>query len=348
MTTPVDVYESYDTVGIKEDLADIIYDISPTDTPFQSACSRQTATQVKTEWQTDVLADAALNVNLEGAEAVGAALVPTVRLHNQTQISEKTVIVSGTNEASLAAGRGGEMDYQVAKGGRELKRDMEFTLTQKQAIAAGAGGDAGTAGTNAVARALGALEVWMDAANSIRGSGGAAANKTAGQPDAAETVDDASALNLIALREADLKAILETTWQAGGDPNMIMVGGIGKQMISAFTGSNVPTGSVSILLNQIERNTNAAESTFYTAFDVYKSDFGTHSVVPNRFQRGRNCFVLDMEYWGVSYLRAFRQYPLAKTGDSVKRQLISEYTLCSKNSLASGIIADIDTTVVGA
>lgn len=339
MTVPVDVFETYDTTGIREDLADIIYDISPTDTPFQSAASRQTATQIKTEWQTDALRAAAHNAVSEGAEAVASELDPTQRLHNITQISEKTVIISGTNEASLAAGRGSEMNYQVAKGGRELKRDMEFDLTQDSPITPGTGAASGS-GTAGTARTLGALETWMDAANSDRGVLGSAAAKTAGQPDNAAAVTDGTDRALV---EADLKNQLQVVWDAGGDPNMLMCGGIVKQMISSWTGSKPgPTASDAVTIGQITRFDRTEALTFYTAFDVYQSDFGMHSVVPNRFQRGRNLFILDMQYWGVSYLRAFRQYPLAKTGDSIKRQLISEYTLCSKQSLASGIIADID------
>ena len=325
MATPTGVYQTYITAGIREDLADIIYDISPTDTPFQSAASRLTATQTKHEWQTDALADAATNANIEGVDAVGATLVKTARLYNVTQIAEKTVIVSGTNEAALAAGRGSEMNYQVAKGGRELKRDMEFDLTQVGTL------DLGTA---TAARTFAALETWIQLNVDEVGT---AAEMTDGQPDAggAGRIDG---LIPRALTELILKDILQKCWQAGGDVDMIMCGGVVKQVVSSFTGTTVEAIPTTGIITRFDKT---EDRTFYTAFEVYQSDFGLHSIVPNRFQRPITLFCLDMSYWGISYLRAFRQYPLAKTGDNVKRQLISEYTLCSKQADASGAVYDI-------
>ena len=87
-----------------------------------------------------------------------------------------------------------------------------------------------------------------------------------------------------------------------------------------------------------------ADATLYTSVDVYASDFGQLQVVPNRFSRDRDAYVLDMNYWGIAFLRDFTMHELSKTGDSEKRQLLVEATLESRNEGASGMVADLTTS----
>ena len=90
-------FTAHTAIGQREDLTDIIYDISPTETPFMSSVGKTKATAVYHEWQTDSLAAATTaNAAVEGADATSATLAPTVRLGNYTQIIQKTVQVSGT------------------------------------------------------------------------------------------------------------------------------------------------------------------------------------------------------------------------------------------------------------
>ena len=131
------VYQTYQTVGIREDLADIIYSISPTETPFMSGVAKTSATNTSHQWQTDALADVVANAAVEGATISYPTLSATTKLTNYTQISTKAVQVSGTNDAVTSAGRNNELAYQVAKSAKELKRDMETALLSNVAAAAG-------------------------------------------------------------------------------------------------------------------------------------------------------------------------------------------------------------------
>ena len=129
MAVPAGSYQTYSAVGEREDLTDIIYDISPLDTPFMTNATRETATMTLYEWQTDSLDTAASNAQIEGDDATTNTASPTSRLGNYTQISTKVPRVTGTLRAVNTAGRADELSYQISKRGRELKRDMETALT---------------------------------------------------------------------------------------------------------------------------------------------------------------------------------------------------------------------------
>lgn len=315
MAVPSNTYQAHTAIGQREDLMDVIYDISPTDTPFMSSIGKTKATAVYHEWQTDSLAAATTNnAAVEGDDATAASLSPTVRLGNYCQILQKTIQVSGTLEAVNKAGRKSEKAYQLAKASAELKRDLETILLSNQ------GRSAGTAST---ARKMGSLLSWIKT-NQDSGSGGSAP-VTIG-------VDTRTDGTQRTFTEALLKTVVAEVYTSGGNPKVLMVGAAGKQKVSTFAGiaeqrfmapSNTPT-------------------TIIGAADVYMSDFGTMSVVPNRFMRSRDALVLDPEYAALAYLRPFQTNELAKTGDSEKTQILAEVTLQVKNEAAHGIIADLD------
>ena len=313
MAQPTNTFDTYDSVGEREDLSDVIYSISPTDTPFISSAAKTRATAVLHEWQTDALAAASTsNAVIEGDEATLDAVSPTTRLSNSSQIMDKTVVITGTQEAVDKAGRASEIAYQIAKKAKELKRDMEATITGNQAEVAG---DASTA------RKLGSLGAWV-ASNDDFGAGGASGSVgNTARTDGTQR----------AFTEASLKTVIKNVWNAGGDPSMIMVGPFNKQKLSGFTGNST-------------RFDAGADATLYTSVDVYASDFGQLQVVPNRFSRDRDAYVLDMNYFAVAFLRDFTMHELSKTGDSEKRQLLVEATLESRNEGASGLVADLTTS----
>jgi hypothetical protein len=317
MTQPAETFDAYDAVGNREDLSDIIYNISPTETPFMMMCGRGRASAISHEWQTDSLAAAATNALVSGDDAAGDAIAATVRLNNRTQISGKVVIVSGTQEAVDSAGRKSELSYQLAKKAKELKRDMELIATGNYAL---------TVGNATTARTLASLEVWYET-NGSYGSGGSNSAKTAGQPDAAATATDGTQR---AFTETLLKTVIQQCWTQGGNPTVIMVGPVNKQTISGFTGGST-------------RFDKSEDKRLVTAIDVYVSDFGEHRVVPNRFSRDRTAHVLTPKLWSFDYLRSFRQHALAKTGDAEKRQLLVEWTLRASNEAGSGPVADLTT-----
>jgi len=312
-------FQTYQSIGNREDLTDVIYNISPTDTPFMSSVGKTKATAVYHEWQTDALAAAvANNAAVEGADATSLTVTPTARVGNRTQISTKTVQIAGTQESVDKAGRKSEKAYQLAKASSELKRDMEKTLLSNNVAAAG---------NSSTARTLGGLQAWLGT-NAVLGASG-----TAGSGGTTARVSGTDA----AFTEAMLKSAVKQAFVQGGNPTVLMVTPTQKQVVSGFAG---------IAAQRYEAPSNAP-TTIVGAADVYLSDFGTLSVVPNRFMTadsgdgGEVAFVLDPEYAAVAYLRPFQTNELAKTGDSEKTQLLVEYTLEVKNEKAHAIIADL-------
>ena len=323
MTVPTNTVTQYSTVGDREDLMDMIYDISPTETPFMNGSMRDSASAVYHEWQTDQLDPAQSNRALEGDDPTANTLAATTRVGNYCQISQKTVIVSGTARSIDQAGRADELAYQVAKRGKELKRDMEFALTQNQASSAGGAG---------TARSLGSLESWL--ATNKTSAGASASGATTPGFSSGTVVAPTDASTAGTFTKADLDAVIKECWSAGGDPSVIMVGPHNRTVVSGFAG-----------ISTLETPASAtADVTLIGAVDFYKSNFGILKVVPNRFQRDETAFVLDMDYFCVSFLRPMQLSELAKTGDSEKRQMLCEYTLKVKNESSSGKITDLTTS----
>jgi hypothetical protein len=308
-------FTAHTAIGQREDLTDIIYDISPTETPFMSSIGKTKATAVYHEWQTDSLAAATTaNAAIEGADATSATLSPTVRLGNYTQIIQKTVQVSGTLDTVNKAGRKSEKAYQLAKASAELKRDLETILCANQGR---------SAGTSTIARNLGSILSWIKT-NSDKASDGS--------DPATIGVSTRTDGTVRTFTEALLKTVVSEVFVSGGSPKILMVGALGKQKVSSFAG-------IAAQRYMAPGNT---PTTIIGAADVYMSDFGTMSVVPNRFMRARDALILDPEYAALAYLRPFQTNDLAKTGDSENTQLLAEVTLEVKNEAAHGIVADLN------
>jgi len=317
MATPADTTSTYDAIGNREDLSDVIYDISPTKTPFLSGIAHVTATATNHEWQTDTLeAASSTNAQIEGNDATTTQGPASVRLGNLTQISDKVPRVTRTQRQVESAGRGDELDYQIMKAAKELKRDMESALLANKVKAVG---------SESVARQLAGIETWL-ATNTNLGATGTAGSlgttlRVAGTPRA--------------LDEADLKTVLSDAWDQGGDPDTILVGSFNKQAMSSFVGGGNS--------GPAQRVVDGNSSTVNTAIDVYVSDFGSLRVIPSRFQVQESMLVLEMDMWAMATLANFEETPLAKTGDSDRVQLLTEYTLEARNEASSGIVADLTT-----
>lgn len=320
--------QAYQQVGNREDLADMIYDITPVDTPFLSMAKRGTAKAVDPEWQIDSLAAAnGANKTIEGDDATTDTASATTKLKNYVQLMDKVVRTSSTADAITTAGRKKELSYQVTKRARELKRDMETRLTGNYASAVGAAG---------TARECAGVEAWLTT-NVTRGTVGATVGADGGFT-AAGTVTaatDNSSSGLLTFTEARLKAVIKNTWVAGGDPDYIMVGSSNKQVASAF-------GGIATLYRDTAPKLGPAS--IIGAADIYVSDYGQHKIIANRFSRDRTALVLDMDYWETKYLQPFKVEKLAKTGHSERRMISVEFTLCSKNEAASGAVADLITS----
>ena len=313
MATPANTFTTYDAIGNREDLSDVIYNVDPYDTPFLTGVPRTKATAVLHEWQTDALAAAsATNAVLEGDDATTTATIATTRLSNTCQISDKVPRVTGTQQAVVSAGRKDELAYQITKTALELRRDMESSLLANNAE---------VTGNTTTARELGGIEAWFET-NVVRGAGGS----SGGSGNTAATDG-----TQVAFTEANLKSVIKQCWDSGGDPDCTMVGSFNKQVASGFTGNAT-------------RFINAQDRELQATIDIYQSDFGNLEIIPNRFQRARSALVLQKDMWAVAYLRPVQISNLAKTGDSERRQILAEYTLESRNEKASGVVADLTTS----
>jgi len=325
MSLPSNALASYEAIGNREDLADVIYRIDPTETPFLSGAEKAKASAVKHEWQTQALATAqTTNAVLEGDDAAADATTVTARLSNIAQISRKVPMVSGTQQAVDHAGRGNEMAYQEMLKGLELKRDMEGSL-----IASTWGS---TTGSDTAVRHLGSVLSWIGV-----GAKGNTSVSTGATTGVDPTGSDGSGVRTNgtqrAFTEAQLKNVLQAVWVNGGKPDLIMTGSFNKQVFSTFTGRSSP----------IEQ---AASKKIVAAVDAYESDFGTLKVVPNRFCRQRDVFTFQMDLWGIAFVNGRRMVsvPLSQTGDSVRRMILSEYTLEARNEKGSGLVTDLTTS----
>lgn len=316
MAIVANTFTRYSAIGIREDLSNVIYNISPEETPFISNIGRESVKNTYFEWQTDSLAAASSsNAALEGDDVSSfTAVSPTSRIGNYTQISTKNVVISGTLEALDKAGRRSELTYQLAKLGSELKRDMESSLLANQSP---------VAGNTTTARRTAGLPAFIKT-NTDFGTGGADTAGIAARTDGTQR----------AFTEDLLKTVVAEVWESGGTPKMLMVGSHNKQTVSGFTGiatrfRDVPAGQQAQIVG---------------AADMYVSDFGTINVVPNRFQRARDAFIVDPQYASMAVLRPIEQMELAKTGDAEKRLMLVEYGLKVNNEAAHGIVADLTTS----
>ena len=283
----------------------MIYRISPTVTPVLNRASKAKATNTLHEWQTQDLAAAAANAQAEGDDASAKTVTPTVRLNNRTQISTKTVIVSGTNQSMNPAGRKDELAYQLSLASLELKRDMELGLTQNDVLATSPRQSRGLRG-------------WI--VDNVNNNGGTLASYTGNTGYTAGTQR--------AFTEAQVKDVLQKCYTAGGEPDLLMLSPTAKQTFSGFTGNAT-------------RFDKSEDAKLYAAVDFYVSDFGTLEAVPNRFQAARDVFLLQSDKLAIAYLRPFQTVELAKTGDAEKRELIVEYTLECRAPKAHGAVYDI-------
>jgi len=320
MAVNANTNETYDVSTIREDLQDALISISPTDTPFMTAAGRRNIDNTFFEWGVVSLAATDGSNRVVEGEASPGNDAPTnaVRQGNYAQISDKVVEVSDTANAVNGAGDAQTLAKQIAYKLKEMKRDMESMLLDNVA---------GSAGSSGTARQTAGLPAWLRT-NADRGDTGAdpttSGSGTSGYPDAAAT--DGTQRELT---ETLLKSVIASCWDEGAEPSIVMVGSLAKQKISTFSGNAT-------------RFKEAEDSKLNAAIDVYVSDFGELQVVPNRFQRARDVFILDPSYARIGYLKNTTQTELARTGHSERRLISAEYGLQIDNEAAHGVIANIN------
>jgi hypothetical protein len=301
-----------DMIGIREDLSDTIWDVSPTEVPFSSGCKRVSVDNTYFEWQVDELAAVSAAVATEGADVTKTAAAKTVRLGNYTEIIEKDASTSGTLEATNRAGRAKEMTYQIVKRAKEIKRDFEHHLVGLHQ--AKLGGDA---------RKTGSYQIWISENDVSTAAGYVGVTQTEGFSDGAGSITEGTP---VAFAEANLKTAIENCWTAGGSPDTIMCNAFQKAAINATTGN-----ADAMQLDRMGR-------TVVDAVDVYLSSYGRLSVVPNRFVKTSDVLVYEKSKWKIAVLRGMQNHPLAKLGDSEHRQVLMEAGLMACNEHSSSAV----------
>ena len=321
MAQPSNTFDSYDAVGIREDLSEIIYDVSPESTPFYSKCKKVKATNSLHEWQTDALRAAAANAHVEGDEITANARTATSRLGNYTQIFVDAVSVPDTDSGLKKAGRASEIAYQMLKTAKEQKLDIEKALFDNNAR---------VAGNSTTARELAGLPSWLITNTDFGDNEGADATGDGTDARTDETT------TLQAFSQARFDGVMQSIWEEGGDPDTVYLSAFQMNLGLGFTGMNNQRATIGASVG----GTNAVVN----AVDVYVTPWGTVNFMPSRQNRSRDVFIVQDDMFCVGVLRNTKNMELAKTGDSTRRAIVTELTLVSKNEKASGGIFDNTTS----
>ena len=318
MAQPSNTFDSYDAVGIREDLSDVITNISPEETPFHTKSAKTRARNTLHEWQTDSLRASAANAHIEGDATTAEARSATTRLGNYTQIFKNAVVVPDTDEGLDKAGRAREIAYQTLKIAKEQKLDIEKALFDNNARAAG---------NSTTARELAGAPAWLTSNTDFGANEGA--DPTGDGTDA--RTDETT--TLIAFSQARFDGVMQSIWENGGNPDTVNLSAFQMNVALGFTGNNNQRSSVQ-----------AGDERVIKSLAVYVTPWGTIEFMPSRENRSRDVFIMQDDMWEVATLRPTKNVALAKTGDNTTRQVVTELTLVCKNEAANGGVFDNTTS----
>ncbi len=317
MAQPSNTYDSYDNANsIKEDIQDIIYNISPDEVPFMSKSQKTTAKSTLHEWSTDTLRSSAANAHIEGDDTTATAVTGVTRLNNRCQIFKDAIIVSDTDQGLSKIAKDKEMSYQILKAGKAMKLDIEKALFDNNAK---------VTGSSTAARELAGAPTWLTS-NTVAGSGGSDATG-----DGTDARTDGTQA---AFTQANFDTVMQGIWENGGTGiKSCYLSAFQMNKALAFTGNN----------NQ-RANVVGADERVINSVSIYLTPFGEVSFTPSRENRSRDVFIMQDDTWQVATLRPMKNVELSKTGDNSKRQLTTELTLVCKSEAANGMVADCTTS----
>ena len=327
LTNTLTSYDVGSDGGNREELADRIFDISPEETPFLSMIGKENVKTTHPEWLIDTLEEGDVdNAYPQGDEFEYDAIEVPTRVGNYTQISRESFIVSNTQEQNDTAGRKSEIARELRRKGLKLRFSMEGICLSNQAS---------VAGDNVTPGKMGGMPAWLTS-NALRGSGGT----DGGFNTSTKVVDVAGNGTQRAFSKSLLDTLCQTVHGSGGNIKNLMVSDYVKTVFSTIINDSNTA--------ELRRNmSGTGQATITAAADVYVSDFGPVTVMPNRRMTklgatiARNAFMVDPAYVKLGVYRPIQQKKPAITGDAEKRVLITEYTLCVKNEAAHGVIADL-------
>jgi len=311
MAKITNAYDTYSATTNREALANTIFNLDPSATPFMSAIGTKNVNNVTFDWSTENLPSISAGGELEGFEISRATATPVVRQSNVCQINSVNVTVSNSQSNSDPAGKRSEMAHQMALLSKALKRNMEVAICQNQAK---------NSGNATTARATRSFEAWLSS-NVSRGTGGSNGSASAAATDGTQRP----------LTETLLKGVLQSMFANGAEPSMAIAGPFNKQVISGFTG-------------RANTRQNVAEDTVSASISLYASDFGTLKIVPSNRSRDRSLLLVDPEYLKHSFLRQFQTIDISTIGDAETKMIVAEHGLEVCSEQAHGIVADLTTS----
>lgn len=316
MAKVTNAFTTYGAKGNREDLSNSIYNIDPFDTPVMSAAGRRKVKNRTYDWQNENLPVVdANNAEYEGFELSRSASTPTVRLTNTTQISKRDATVSGSQEASDAAGKGSEMAHQMALKSKVLKSDMETIACSRQARVDG--DDATIRKTESIPHQI-ARGIDRNAVQGAAVKGYVAA----GLPTTATGAFTGPAGgDRVEFTEVMLGDGMETAYNNGAKPDLLVVPPAIRRTVSTFEGrstSQVIVGRTEVV----------------ATVDVIATDFGRIKVIPSRWLPIDIGLLIDRTYLRMAFFRNFFQKPLATIGDATTRMIVAEWGTQVDNPMA--------------
>lgn len=302
-------WTAYDVVGKKEDISNVISNISPTAAPFTTSTAEESIDNTLFQWQEDALAAVNLaNAAIQGADATETAAVATVMRQNYTQILQKTLKVAGTTDAVARYGRAKETAFQLGKFSAEVKRDLEAIMTSAVQVA--------VVGSNVAASKMAGFSAQVAAANIVKtiNGGTVLGTATTGTP----------------MTEVQFVSALQLLYSAGAEPKLVLIPPGESVSIAAFASAagryrTLDTGS-------------AGDKKIVNAVNLYVSPFGEVKIAMSRFQEAYDHLIFDPSMWKRCVLRPWSRETLARAGDATKMQILGEFSLKHKNQLASAIV----------
>jgi len=305
--------------GNREDLEDKIWDLFAEDTWALTNLPHIAAEATYHQWMLDSLAAAASNTAVEGNDVSYSTVVNATRVGNYCQITQKTFLISRTQDKISKAGAR-ESARQAMKKMRELKNDMEYDIVRNHASE---DGSAASARVSAGMESWIATNVTVTATSTAASSGGFVSGIVQAPVDATEA----------AASEGTFKTLFSKAWAQGGDARIVLTNTSTKAVIDGFTG--IVTRNIDMA------RANPQQAAIIGAANVYVSSYGVHTVVLHRHVRGSTIMALDPEYWAIAFIDNPFMEELAKTGDARKYMLAAEWTLVSRNEAASAKLVGV-------
>lgn len=331
MAAAANAYQRSDMPHEREDIMDIIFDVSRTDRPFMDNAGTGSTGNVYHEWVTDELDPVDTNNAFTDGEVYDPSVITAPkRMGNHCQISMKMFRITRRAQRTNKVGSNDETARQISRKGQELANDMESILTLNQSSVT----DDGT-----VAPKLGGWPAWITT-NVSYGAGGSSGgfsngNVTAYTPGTTRT----------AQTEKDLLTLVESTFRSSKEQLSLMM--LCPELKTSFTGYMYSNQNARIAGQIQDRGTTVGMSqiTVIGAVNAWMTDYGTLEIVPNIFMPTDYVGLINPNYNEVVYFDPISTDAMAKVADTNDRQVLADYTVAVTNEAAHALYADCDPTL---